>query len=347
MIATILLVCVINPWIFILMVPLVGLFLYIRKYYLATGREIKRLEAVLRSPLYAHITTSVTGAATIRSQGNTERAIALMHENQDAHVAVYSCFLAISRWLGVRLDLLTFMLVSAVVFTAIPLRDQLAPALVGLSLSFTLRLTASFQWCVRQSAEIEGLMTSVERALEYTNIEAEPDPPDSAAGGKDAAEIDVKAAGSKGRRRKASRSLAIEPPSSWPDVGTIVFDNVEMHYSPTLPPSLRDVSFILQPGDKVGVVGRTGAGKSSLLAALFRMTPIASGDILIDGISTGAVSLARLRRSISVIPQDPVLFTGSVRYNLDPFNEYNDELLWKALAAVQLKDVVSQLPEGE
>lgn len=175
-----------------------------------------------------------------------------------------------------------------------------------------------FQWGMRQSTELENQMTSVERVVEYSQIEQEPPletPPNK------------------------------KPPSTWPDKGKIQFRNLYLKYTPEDPPVLKDLNFTVNPKEKIGIVGRTGAGKSSLIAALFRLAPI-DGYIFIDEVDTKTLGLHDLRSKISIIPQEPVLFSGTLRKNLDPFDEYNDDVLWKALEDVELREVVVDLANG-
>lgn len=174
------------------------------------------------------------------------------------------------------------------------------------------------QWGIRQSSELENQMTSVERVLEYTHLDTE-------------------------------RSLESEPnkkpPSDWPKHGEITFQNVFLRYADDELPVLKNVNFLIEPKDKIGIVGRTGAGKSSLIAALFQMTKI-EGGIFIDSKNITEIGLHDLRSKISIIPQEPVLFSGTIRKNLDPFEEYSDEILWKALEDVELKQVVGDFAGG-
>jgi ATP-binding cassette subfamily C (CFTR/MRP) protein 4 len=175
-------------------------------------------------------------------------------------------FLVISRWLGFRLDLICFGFLVATVFAAVALKNELDPGLVGLSLILAIRLTGNFQWCVRQSAEIENSMTSVERVLEYTKVQPEEE---SILPGSDVPQP----VGSTNALLPASRmSLLPSVPQGWPSSGRVEFRNVTMKYAEGLPPALNNVSFRLESGQKLGVIGRTGAGKSSLLTALFRLT---------------------------------------------------------------------------
>ncbi|RXG69071.1 Multidrug resistance-associated protein 4 [Armadillidium vulgare] len=188
---------------------------------------------------------------------------------------------------------------------------------VGLAISLAMMLSGMFQWGVRQSAEVENQMTSVERILEYTNIKPE-------------VNGDVK---------------TVEMPKIWPSRGEISFENVFLCYREGDPPVLKNLNFTINPAEKIGIVGRTGAGKSSILACLFRLTQ-PQGYIKIDNVSTDTLQLEDLRKSISIIPQDPALISGSVRRNVDPFEEYKDEEIWNALEEVHLKNAVLQMPFG-
>lgn len=189
---------------------------------------------------------------------------------------------------------------------------------MGLAITQSIGLTGTFQWGMRQSAEMENQMTAVERVLEYTKVEHEP-PLESDADSK--------------------------PPKWWPDQGRIQFTNLFLKYFPQDPPILRNLNITIEPLEKIGIVGRTGAGKSSLVAALFRLTET-EGSLVIDGISTKTLGLHDLRSKISIIPQEPVLFSGTMRKNLDPFDEYEDGALWKALEDVELKEEVKNLAAG-
>jgi ABC-type multidrug transport system fused ATPase/permease subunit len=175
-----------------------------------------------------------------------------------------------------------------------------------------------FQWGVRQSAELESQMTSVERVNEYSHL-----PPEN----------NLEVADDK------------KPPKDWPNKGVIHFDDVTLQYNRDDPPVLKNLCFTINGKEKVGIVGRTGAGKSSIIAALFRMSP-PSGIILIDGIDTDSIGLTDLRNKISNIPQDPVLFAGPVRRNIDPFNNHTDKRLWEVLEEVRLKEAVMNLTGG-
>lgn len=179
---------------------------------------------------------------------------------------------------------------------------------VGLAITQSTALTGLVQWGMRQSAEVANQLMSVERVLEYQELPKEKQP-----------------------------AKPKTPPPSWPDQGLLTFNDMGLKYDVNAPLILKELDLVIKPKEKVGVVGRTGAGKSSLISALFRLANV-TGDIEIDGINTKDLALQTLRSKISIIPQDPVLFSGTLRYNLDPFENYSDDLLYKALNEVELKD---------
>uniref|UniRef100_A0A7N6BYU1 Multidrug resistance-associated protein 4 n=1 Tax=Anabas testudineus TaxID=64144 RepID=A0A7N6BYU1_ANATE len=302
------------PWILIPVVPLLLFFMYLRRYFLQTSRDIKRLESTTRSPVFSHLSSSLQGLWTIRAFGAEERFQKTFDAHQDLHSEAWFLFLTTSRWFAVRLDGICSIFVTITTFGCLLLRDQLDAGSVGLALTYSVTLMGMFQWGVRQSAEVENMMTSVERVVEYTELESE-----------------------------APWETHKRPPPNWPSKGLVTFDQVSFSYSSEGPLVLQDLKAMFRPQEKVGIVGRTGAGKSSLVSALFRLAE-PQGKIYIDGVLTSEIGLHDLRQKMSIIPQDPVLFTGSMRKNLDPFNQHTDEELWNALQEVQLKSVVEELP---
>ncbi|CAG0914467.1 unnamed protein product [Notodromas monacha] len=211
---------------------------------------------------------------------------------------------------------------------------------VGLAISSAMMLTGMFQWGVRQSAELENQMTSVERVLEYTKLE-----PEARLESEEGMNTQISTRFLGFFSRFTHFLQGLKPSDVWPHEGKIDFLNVSMKYSPDQPAILKNLNFSIKPGEKVGVCGRTGAGKSSLISALYRLTE-PQGCIMIDGVETKSLGLHDLRKQISIIPQDPVLFQGTMRRNLDPFQQYNDVDLWDSLAQVQLKEKVSSLSGG-
>ncbi|XP_059156862.1 ATP-binding cassette sub-family C member 4-like isoform X7 [Physella acuta] len=309
---------IVNPYVFIPTVPLAILFVIVRKYYLQTSRSIKRLEGTTRSPVFSYLSATLQGLHTIRSMKMEEKFMEEFDAYQDKHSEAWFLFLATSRWLAVRLDWLCAMFVSAVTICSVLAAETMNAGLVGLSITYTMTLMGMFQWGVRQSAEVENQMISVERVLEYSRLPQE-------------AELDS--------------APDKKPPPSWPASGTITSNNVSLQYSPGGPLVLKDLTFTIHGREKIGIVGRTGAGKSSLITTLFRMVE-PQGSLYIDGIDIQAIGLHDLRSTISIIPQDPVLFTGSLRKNLNPFQQHQDDQLWKALEEVKLKDHIKDLPNG-
>ncbi|XP_070327616.1 ATP-binding cassette sub-family C member 4 isoform X2 [Odocoileus virginianus] len=302
------------PWIAIPLVPLGIVFFVLRRYFLETSRDVKRLESTTRSPVFSHLSSSLQGLWTIRAYKAEQRFQELFDAHQDLHSEAWFLFLTTSRWFAVRLDAICAVFVIVVAFGSLILAKTLDAGQVGLALSYALMLMGMFQWCVRQSAEVENMMISVERVIEYTDLEKE-----------------------------APWEYQKRPLPSWPHEGMIIFDNVNFSYSLDGPLVLKHLTALIKSKEKIGIVGRTGAGKSSLIAALFRLSE-PEGKIWIDKILTTEIGLHDLRKKMSIIPQEPVLFTGTMRKNLDPFNEHSDEDLWNALEEVQLREAIEDLP---
>ncbi|KAM9851263.1 ATP-binding cassette sub-family C member 4-like [Aulostomus maculatus] len=302
------------PWVLIPVVPLLAVFLFLRRYFLQTSRDIKRLEATTRSPVFSHLSSSLQGLSTIRAFKVQQRFQQMFDQYQDLHSEAWFLFLSTSRWLAVRLDGICSIFVTITAFGCLYFRDGLEPGAVGLALTYAVTLTGMFQWGVRQSAEIENMMTSVERVVEYAELESE-----------------------------APWETDKKPPHDWPKSGSITFDRVSFSYSASGPLVLKNLTVVFTSREKVGIVGRTGAGKSTLISALFRLAE-PEGRIMIDGFLTSEIGLHTLRQKMSIIPQDPVLFTGTMRKNLDPFRQHTDEDLWNALQEVQMKAAVEELP---
>ncbi|XP_058478651.1 ATP-binding cassette sub-family C member 4-like [Solea solea] len=311
---TVIMTAVLIPWVLIILLPLMVIFFFLQRYYLQTSRDIKRLEGTTRSPIFSHLSSSLAGLWTIRAFKAEERLQNIFDAQQNVHSEAWFLFLSTSRWLALRLDIICWAFIVVVSFSCMLLKEQLGAGAVGLALSYSVQLIILFQWGARQSVEVENMMTSVERVVDYTNLESE------------------------GPWENDKR-----PPPDWPKKGLITFDRVNFAYSSDGPLVLKDINLTFKPKEKIGVVGRTGAGKSSLVSAVFRLSE-AEGNIYIDGVLTSEIGLHDLRSKISIIPQDPMLFTGTVRKNLDPFNQHTDEQMWQALEEVQLKSMVEDLP---
>ncbi|CAK1548553.1 unnamed protein product [Leptosia nina] len=291
------------------------LFYTILQIYLKSAQSIKRLEGTTRSPVFSHMAATLNGISTIRSSGAQQRLIQEFDRFQDIHTSTWSSYLASGVTLGFWLDIICVLYLAIVIIAFLVIDSKtIFSGNVGLAISQTLILTGMLQFGVRQTAEVISQMTSVERILQYTHIERE-------------------AQWDKGVQ---------ETPKDWPSKGRITFRNCFMKYSPEDLPILKNLNLVLESGWKVGIVGRTGAGKSSLISSLFRLA-IVEGEILIDDVDTGNLALQELRSKISIIPQEPVLFSATIRYNLDPFDSYEDDHLWRALEAVDLKAAIPSL----
>ncbi|XP_034942803.1 multidrug resistance-associated protein 4-like isoform X2 [Chelonus insularis] len=308
------LIIVVNVWM-IIPILIIGIFFFIsRDYYLRTAQDIKRLEGIAKSPVFSHITATLNGLTTVRSSGHEVEVMLRKRfdQFQDAHSGAWYLLIATSTAFGFAVDIVSCIFVCCVCFSLISIGpENMTGAAVGLAISQALILTGMVQYGVKQSTEVQAQMTSVERILEYTNLPKE----DS------------------GNTQPA--------PESWPSEGRIEFKSVFLSYKKDDPAVLKDINLVIESGWKVGVVGRTGAGKSSLITALFRLANDGLvGKIIIDGVDTKDINLDDLRSNLSIIPQEPVLFSETLRYNLDPFGKYTDDVIWDALKEVELSDLI-------
>eukprot|EP00752_Nemacystus_decipiens_P006715 g6038.t1 len=313
-----------NPWVILSMIPALGYFMHLLRFSMKTSREVKRLEAVTRSPVYSLLSETLDGLVTIRAFSVQHRFLGQFMERVDLNTRAYFAWVYVTRWLGFRLDMVVAMVLTASCFFSVAVNeysDSIDAGLLGAALVYVLQLGGLFQWSVRQAAEVENQMVSAERVLGYCKVSQE-------------ANLESEPAG--------------KPKDNWPTKGGIEIRNMSMRYRHDLPPVLKDLTLSLKGGSRVGVVGRTGAGKSSLIAALFRLVEYDTGrgSIEIDGVDISTVGLHDLRPRMSVVPQTPFLFSGSMRLNLDPFARQSDVDMWAALEAVQMEDYVLSLPGG-
>ncbi|CAF3981148.1 unnamed protein product [Adineta steineri] len=307
------------PWVLLILIPTIPLFLWLRRYYLKSSRNLKRLESTTTSSVYALFSSSLNGLMTIRAFNMENNFVDLFIDKINTHTRASFIFICSGKWLGLRLDLMTCCLTFITGLLSITLRNSLDASSVALGLSYCISLTSLFQWTVRQSADTENYMTSAERIDEYSHIPSESD-------------------FYKGESK---------PPMNWPVEGRIEFKNYKLSYRPELEPALKTINLEIAPRNKIGIIGRTGAGKSSIFQALFRLTDksTTSGQILIDGIDINTLSLNDLRSVLNIIPQSPVLFSNTLRYNLDPLKHCTDEQIWDALESVQLKSTIEKFQD--
>ncbi|KAK3379821.1 P-loop containing nucleoside triphosphate hydrolase protein [Lasiosphaeria ovina] len=318
---TLVVISVSTPAFVALIIPLTAMYIWIQRYYLRTSRELKRLDSVSRSPIYAHFQESLGGVSTIRAYRQQDR---FEHENEwrvDANLRAYFPSISANRWLGVRLEFIgAVVILAAAGFSVLSVTNgaDLSPGMVGLAMSYALQIMGSLNWIVRQTVEVETNIVSVERILEYARLPSE------------APEIIH-------RNR---------PPVSWPAYGEVEFINYCARYREGLDLVLKNITLDIKPHEKIGVVGRTGAGKSSLTLALFRIIEPDTGNITIDGLNTSSIGLLDLRRRLAIIPQDAALFEGTIRDNLDPGHVHDDTELWSVLEHARLKDHVTSMDGG-
>ncbi|XP_048239475.1 multidrug resistance-associated protein 1-like [Haliotis rufescens] len=298
--------------------PLVILYHFVQGYYVTTSRQLKRLESKARSPIYSHFGETLSGASVIRSFQAQSRFIKESEDRVDTNQRFSFYAFCALRWQGVRLEIIGNIIVLAASLFAVISRDTLSGGLVGLSVSYAIEITANLNWLVQLISEVQTQVVSVERVKQYTEITSEPawDIPE---------------------RR---------PNHDWPDSGMVKFLDYSTRYREGLDLVLKGITCTIHPREKVGIVGRTGAGKSSLTLSLFRLIEAAVGEINIDGVDVSALGLHDLRSKLTILPQDPVLFAGSLRGNVDPFNQYSDNQIWRALEQAHLKTFVESLPNG-
>ncbi|RDW92432.1 hypothetical protein BP5796_01826 [Coleophoma crateriformis] len=300
------------------LVPLCGLYYFVASYYRSSAREIKRNEAVLRSDVFAKFSEGLSGTSTIRAYGIGNIFEKKLNDSINSMDSVYFLTFSNQAWLSIRLDIIGILLALIVAMLVVSNRFNLDPSTAGTILTYMLQVIGMVQFMIKQLAEVENSMNSTERVYNY--------------GSELPQEANV----------IGDATTEVKAPATWPESGGIKFNNVEMRYRDGLPLTLKGLDVQVRGGERIGIVGRTGAGKSSIMSCLFRLTELSGGNIEIDGIDIAKVSLQHLRSRLSIIPQDPTLFQGTVRSNLDPFNEHSDLELWHALQQAYLVPQASE-----
>uniref|UniRef100_A0A7N8WK24 ATP-binding cassette, sub-family C (CFTR/MRP), member 9 n=1 Tax=Mastacembelus armatus TaxID=205130 RepID=A0A7N8WK24_9TELE len=311
----------ITPAFLVALVPLAVAFYFIQKYFRVASKDLQDLDDSTQLPLLCHFSETAEGLTTIRAFRHEARFKQRMLELTDTNNTAYLFLSAANRWLEVRTDYLGAVIVLTAAGASIwSLRYGLpSGGLVGLGLTYALTVTNYLNWVVRNLADLEVQMSAVKKVKSFLSTESE-----NYEGSMDTSQV----------------------PENWPQDGEIKIQDLCARYDPMLKPVLKHVNAYIKPGQKVGICGRTGSGKSSLSLAFFNMVDIFEGKIVIDGIDICKLPLQTLRSRLSIILQDPVLFSGSIRFNLDPERTCSDDRLWEALEIAQLKNMVKALPGG-
>ncbi|KAF9979193.1 hypothetical protein BGZ73_004079 [Actinomortierella ambigua] len=283
-------------------------YIYVGVFYVTSSRELKRLESITKSPLYSHFGETLVGVSTIRAFGAEHRFMEEVLVKLDNNNAPYYFLWMCNRWLCIRVDIMGALVSFTAGILILINLEGLDAGWAGISLGSALNFMGLFYWLVRIYTEMEMSLNSVERVHEYLQMPQE----------------------------APAIIPGSRPPAGWPYDGAIEFKNLTVQYAHDLDPVLRNITISVRPREKIGIVGRTGSGKSTLALSLFRFMDPMAGSISIDGIDICKIGLEDLRRRLTIIPQDAVLFNGTIRSNLDPFQEHEDHEIWEALRRVHL-----------
>ncbi|XP_053207952.1 ATP-binding cassette sub-family C member 3-like isoform X2 [Panonychus citri] len=315
---SIVVICLETPYFLVVIIVMTGIYSLIQMFYIASSRQLRRIESSSRSPVFSHFSETITGSSTIRAYNAEQRFFDDCFNRVDKNQSCSFANMAAGRWLSIRLQFLGNLIVFTSAVFAVSSRSRLSPGLTGLFVSYASQITGILNMLVRSVTDVEINIVAVERCLEYTKTEQEaPDIIESN-----------------------------RPQPNWPDKGEVIFRDYNTRYRDDLDPVLVNISLTINPNEKIGIVGRTGAGKSSLTLAVFRLIESISGQIIIDNMDISKLGLHDLRSRITVIPQDPVLFSGNFRRNFDPLEQHTDVEIWNALEQAHLKKFVSSLETG-
>ena len=311
-------IVVVVPFIVAVFVPIAIIFYFIQKIFVTTSRQLTRIESVKMSPVYSHFGETLTGAITIRAFSLQEKFIQQLYEKVDEQVQCRYAISIADIWLAVRLETLGNIITFMSAFLAIFLRNSLSESEVGFVINYSLAISHVLDSLVTATAGLENSIVSVERIMEYLDLKPE----------------------------APWKNESKQVPDIWPQTGNIEINNLSIRYRDGLDLVLHQLSCVIDGGQKVGIVGRTGAGKSSVTVALFRLVEAVTGSIVIDDVDISEIGLHDLRQRLSIIPQDPVLFSGSLRMNLDPFGGKDDAAIWTALEQSSLVEFAQSLEGG-
>ncbi|CAL7947692.1 unnamed protein product [Xylocopa violacea] len=312
---------IISPWFVIAAVPTCAAYYLVQRFYRRSAKHLQRLDGSTRWPITTHFSETLCGLATVRAFKHENRFMDQAMKCLDSNTNAFLLLNSSSRWLGIALDYLGAVIVGSATFTALISAElypsRVTPALVGLAINYTLLVPIYLNWVVKFTAETEMYLGSVARISAYRYAPVEHFQQDGS-----------------------------QVPDKWPSKGGIIFDNVSLRYDSQREPVISNLTLKIPAGQKIGICGRTGSGKSSTVMALFRLLDITQGSISIDGLDVRQAPLEVLRSRLSAIPQDVIMFSGTIRENLDPLSEHEDGELWNALEVAQIKGVVASHPEG-
>lgn len=319
--SSMILIFMLVPLMIFIAIPVLFLYYQVQNLYRRPAREAKRLDSIGRSPRYAHFKETLLGLVVIRAYGKTEWFMEEFYKRLSHSNRMFFNHYMLNRWFSSRVPLVGGLIsIGTAMATTIAARDGLiTPGLAGLVSIYSLSFWGSLNWAVRVFSDIESRMTSIERLRYFANLPAE-----------------------QSVLREASQALR----GTWPEKGQIVCENIKVRYAAHLPLVLKGIDFKVAAGSRVGIIGRTGSGKSTLFQTLFRFIELESGRIVIDGVDIATVPLERLRRSLAIVPQDPTLFMGTIRNNLDRYNEFSDVEISIALEKASMWDFIKVLPQG-
>lgn len=304
----------VTPMALLGVIPIAFLYWRVQRIFRPASREGQRLDSITRSPVFAQFSETLAGVAVIRAFGAERRFEAELLGRLGTNSQSFYTIVSANRWLGTRIETLGAAIVACAAFASVLSANALGLGFVGLSVTYALAITGAMNWAVRMFSQLESNLNSVERVDHYTKLPRE-------------------------------RWEGVKPADGWPSAGRVVLKGLTLKYRPDLPPVVRELDCHIEPGEKVGIVGRTGAGKSTLLLALYRILEASGGRIEIDGVDIAGVELASLRARLAIIPQEPTLFRGTIRKNLDPFGTHDETRLWDALERAALKATVEAMPK--
>ena len=319
--STLVIIIVAMPLFVLFLIPLVFYYVYEGRFYVRSSREIKRLDSISRSPIYANFGETLDGTPVIRAYQKQAQFVAKNYALLDRNQRAYFLITSSNCWLGIRLEFVGTVIIGATALLAVVGKNPanvVFTSMAALAISYALDVTQTLNWVVRMATDMETQIVAVERIQEYAELPSE----------------------------APAHIAATAPAEAWPAQGDVVIEDLTMRYRPELEPVLKHISLHITPGEKVGVVGRTGAGKSSLVLCLMRIVELEAGRIVIDGVDISTIGLEDLRSKMAIIPQEPLLFSGSVRDNLDPFKQYTDEEIWSSLERARMRQTVAENPAG-